>query len=111
MRKALRTLSGSCQPSSSWQHGNVARHEKADGHSTRLRTRNEKKWLITSVVGQLRLDTPVHFSLADIVSVDGTGDLEQDADVWSHRIRGIMSDRFMAFQQAAELREQLKHLT
>jgi hypothetical protein len=45
------------------------------------------------------------------VSVDGTGDLEQDADVWSHRIRGIMSDRFMAFQQAAELREQLKHLT
>jgi hypothetical protein len=34
--------SGSCQRSSSWQHGDVARHDKTDGHPTRLRTRNEK---------------------------------------------------------------------
>lgn len=40
--RPARRLSGSCQRPSSWQYGDVTRHEKVDRHSTRLRTRNEK---------------------------------------------------------------------
>lgn len=49
--------------------------------------------------------------LAETVIIDGTGELDHDADVWSQRIQEIMSDRSLAFDQAAKLREQLKHLT